>query len=173
MNIMKKFISSLLGKKAKSEQELALEGQIQTLQLDLEEREQTIANLKQELERERIGASEQVTETVQAQVERLLFEVATPVAQLLTQAHLLEVEHKPVQTRDVLAVARRIIRTLEDSGLTVVGQVGQTVSFDPDHHEPLEANIGLSSGETVTIRFVGVAYQGKFLRKAGVTRVEA
>jgi molecular chaperone GrpE (heat shock protein) len=169
---MKKLLTSLFSKKAKSEQELALEGQIQTLQLDLVEHEQTIANLKQELERERIGASEQTAETVQMQVERLLSDLATPVAQLLTQAHLLEVERKPVQARDVLAVARRLIRVLEDSGLTVVGQVGQTVSFDPDHHEPLEANIGLSSGETVAIRFVGVAYQGRFLRKAGVTRVE-
>ena len=61
-----------------------------------------------------------VTEAVQAQVEQLLADAATPVAQLLTQAHLLETEERPVQAKDALAVAKRLVRTLEDHGLAWV-----------------------------------------------------
>jgi len=147
---------------------LALEQEAQRLRLDLAEREQTSARLRQELARQRGGADARVTEAVQAQIERLLSDLSTPVAQLLTQAHLLEEEGKPVHAKDVLTVAKRLVRTLEDNGLTLEGRVGERVPFDPDHHEPLSADVSLEVGQTVTVRFVGVAYQGKVLRKAGV-----
>ena len=131
-----------------------------------------MANLKEELERQRSGASARVDEAVQAQMERLLADAAAPVAQLLTQAHLLEVEGKPVQARDVLAVAKRLVRTLEDNGLTLEGSVGETTPFDPNRHEPLSADASPAEGQPVVVRFVGVAYQGKLLRKAGVGTVE-
>lgn len=147
---------------------LELEREAQNLRLELKERERVVANLKGELERQRSGASDRVAEAVQAQVEQLLADAAAPVAQLLTQAHLLEVEGKPVQAKDVLAVAKRLVRTLEDNGLTPEGSVGETVPFDPNRHEPLSADASLKPGQPVTLRFVGVAYQGKLLRKAGV-----
>jgi molecular chaperone GrpE (heat shock protein) len=163
-----KWLGRLLGKKPADEQALALEQEAQKLRLELAEQEQTVARLKQELERQRGGASAHVTEAVQTQVEQLLTDVSTPVSQLLTQAHLLEVEGQPVQARDVLALVKRLVRTLEDRGLTLVGRVGESVPFDPDHHEPLSADVSPKSGQMVTVRFVGVAHRGKLLRKAGV-----
>ena len=147
---------------------LELEREAQNLRLELKERERVVANLKGELERQRSGASDRVAEAVQAQVEQLLADAAAPVAQLLTQTHLLEVEGKPVQAKDVLAIAKRLVRTLEDNGLTPEGSVGETVPFDPNRHEPLSADTSLKPGQPVTLRFVGVTYQGKLLRKAGV-----
>jgi molecular chaperone GrpE (heat shock protein) len=149
-----------------------LEREVQRLRLDLAEQEQLAAKMKEELERQRSSSSAHVSEAVYAQVEQLLSDVATPVAQLLTQAHLLEVEGKPVQAKDVLAVAKRLVRTLEDNGLTLEGRVGESVPFDPDHHEPLSADVSLKAGQMVTVRFVGVAYQGKLLRKAGVEQLD-
>jgi molecular chaperone GrpE (heat shock protein) len=72
----------------------------------------------------------------------------------------------------VLTVARRLVRALEDNGLTVEGSVGERVPFDPDHHEPLSADVSLQAGQMVVVRFVGVAYRGKLLRKAGVEQVD-
>jgi hypothetical protein len=63
-------------------------------------------------------------------------DVAAPVAQLFTQAHLLEVEGKPVQAKDALAVAKRLVRALE----------------------------------AVVVRFAGVSYRGRLIRKAGVEK---
>ncbi len=169
---MVKWLQALFGKKGKSEAELALEGEVQNLRLDLAEQEQLVTTLKQELERQRSESNTQVVETVHAQIEQLLTATAAPVAQLLTQAHLLEVAGKPVQARDVLAVSKRFIRILEDHGLSMEGNVGQNTSFDPDRHEPLQANTPLPPQQPVVVRFVGVAYQGKLIRKAGVTQVE-
>ena len=149
---------------------LGLEREAQSLRLELVERDQAVAHLKGELERRRSGASDRIAEAVQAQVERLLSDAAAPVAQLLTQVHLLEAERKPVQARDVLAVAKRLVRTLEDNGLTLEGSVGETVPFDPNRHEPLSADASLNCRQSVVLRFIGVAYQGKLLRKAGVEK---
>ncbi len=164
-------IRSLFGAKPVDEQVADLEREAQRLRLDLAEQEQLALQLKQELERQRSGSSAHVSEAVQAQVEQLLSDVATPVAQLLTQAHLLEVEGKPVQAKDVLAVAKRLVRVLEDNGLTLEGRVDERVLFDSNHHEPLSADVSLKPGQMVTVRFVGVAYRGKLLRKAGVEQL--
>jgi molecular chaperone GrpE (heat shock protein) len=163
-----KWLARLLGQGAADGPAIELERRSQSLRLELEERDRVIANLKAELARQRGSASAHVTEAVQVQVEGLLADVATPVAQLLTQAHLLEVEGQPVQARDVLAVAKRLVRALEDKGLTLEGRVGETVPFDPDCHELLSADAPANPGQRVVVRFVGVAYQGKLLRRAGV-----
>ncbi len=144
---------------------LEMAGELQHLRLELTEEKRTSAKLKQELERQR---SQESARLVAAQVEQLLADAAGPVSQLLTQEHLLKVEGKPVQTRDVLAVATRLIRALEDHGLTIEGSLGQTASYDPNRHEPLSADSQLKPGQNVVIRLVGVGYKGKLLRKAGV-----
>jgi molecular chaperone GrpE (heat shock protein) len=149
-------------------QVLALQRELQHLRLELQEREQVVIRLQQELERQRSGSSARFSEAVQVQLEQLLADAASPVTQLATQAHLLEIEVKPVQGSDVLAVAMRLVRLLEDYGLALVGQAGQVVSFDPNQHEPLQSGLILSAGQPVVIRFAGVSYQGKLLRKAGV-----
>jgi molecular chaperone GrpE (heat shock protein) len=150
-----------------NEQLLTLETEIQNLRLELTECDQLINKLKQQLEQQRTSENNNIDSAVQNQIEQLLTDTATPVTQLLTQAHLLE-EGKPVQAKDVLLVAKRLISTLEDNGLTIVGQVGETVSFDSNLHEPLSASTAINPGAEVVVRFAGVSYQGKVIRKAGV-----
>ena len=166
------WIRALLGK-PKDASLMDLQREAQSLRLELRERDKFIADLKEELARRRSGASARVDESVQAQVEKLLADAAAPVSQLLTQAHLLETEGHPVQTKDVMAVAKRLVRVFEDNGLELAGNVGETVRFDSNHHEPLSAGASPRPGERVVLRFVGVAYRGKLLRKAGIERVEA
>ncbi len=147
---------------------LTLERQIQNLRLELAERNQIVDKLKQELERQRTSESDHITTAVQTQVEQLLTDATAPVTQLLTQAYLLEVEGKPVQAKDVLVVAKRLIRALEDNGLTLTGSVGETVPFDSNLHDSLSASTSLAPGVPVVVKFAGVSYQGKVIRKAGV-----
>jgi molecular chaperone GrpE (heat shock protein) len=165
---MPKWLDNLLARFGTDERALALEREVQSLRLELDERDRAVTNLSEELERQRSGASARVAEAVETQVEQLLADAAAPVAQLRTQMHLLEAEGKPVQARDVLAVAKRLVRTLEDNGLGLEGSVGEAVPFDPNHHEPLSAGVALTPGQPVVLRFVGVVYRGKLLRKAGV-----
>lgn len=139
----------------------------QTLRLELTERDRLIDQLKQQLEQQRTNETNNISSAVQNQIEQLLTDTAAPITQLLTQAHIAE-QGKPVQAKDVLLVAKRLIRTLENNGLTIVHHVGETVSFDSNLHEPLRASTSISQGTEVVVKFAGVSYQSKVIRKAGV-----
>jgi len=150
------------------EQILFLQREAQGLRLELEERTRLVTVLQGDLERCRREASSQSAEAIQTRMEQLLTAAASPVVQLLTQVYLLEVEQRPIQARDVFAVARRLIRVLEDEGLALEGRVGDVSAFDPNHHEPLRGEDALTSDQSVRVRFLGVRYLGKVIRKAGV-----
>ncbi len=158
------------GPPSPDDQALTRERELQTLRLELEDRNRALANLKSELERHRNAQDARVAETVRAELERLLTNCAMPIAHLLTQAHLLEVEGKPIQAADVLVVAKRLVRTLEDYGLALDGTVGEAVVLDPDRHEPLSVDESLTPGQQVLVKFVGASYRGKIIKKAGVAR---
>jgi molecular chaperone GrpE (heat shock protein) len=166
---MPAWLDRLLGRTdgADAEGLLALRREAQDLRLQLEERSRQLTALQKERERQQADQETRAAEAVQAKVERLLAEAAGPVTQLLTQAHLLEAEGKPVQARDVLAVARRLVRVLEEEGLTLDGRPGEQVAFDPNRHAPL-AGETQSPGAAAVVRFAGVGYRGRVLRKAGV-----
>ena len=168
LSLLKKWLGQSSKPQPQSyEKLLTLERETQNLRLELTERNQLINKLKQQLEQQRTNEKNNIDSAVQNQIEQLLTDTAAPVTQLLTQAHLLD-EGKPIQAKDVLLVAKRLIRALEDNVLTVVGQVGETVSFDSNLHEPLSASSEVSSGAEVLVRFAGVSYRGKVIRKAGV-----
>ena len=150
------------------EQVIELERELQSLRLELEEQRRGAAKLKQELERQRGGETQR---QAAAQVEAMLLDAAAPVSQLQMQAHLLKVEAKPVQAGDILAVATRLVRALEDHGLTLEGHVGDTVKYNPNQHELLSVDSAVEGGQQVVIRLVGISYKGKLLRKAGVVAV--
>ncbi|MBI3945534.1 MAG: nucleotide exchange factor GrpE [Armatimonadetes bacterium] len=172
---MAKWLRGLLGggkppEAPTTEGALAAAREARALRLELEERDRALANLKGELERARAGESARVAAAVSAEWERLAADAAGPVAQLLTQARLLEAEGKPVQAKDVLAVARRLVRVLQEHGLEAVGAVGDAAAFEPNRHEPLGGEAAPAPGEGVVVRLVGIAYRGKVLRKAGVQK---
>jgi molecular chaperone GrpE (heat shock protein) len=94
---------------------------------------------------------------------------AAPAAQLALQAHLLEAEGKPVAARDMLAVARNLVRALETEGLLLEEKPGQRVAFDPNRHEPLSTETPIAVGQPALVKLPGLSFQGALLRKAGVT----
>ena len=150
------------------DRQLMSQSEIQSLRLELEAKEKIIVRLKADLERERAGAQGQVDSFVRARIQRLMQSAAGPAAQLSLQGHLLEVEGKPVTARDVLAVARNIVRALEMEGLTYDQPPGTHVVFDPNRHEPLSAERPLAAGVAAVVKLPALSLGGTLLRKAGV-----
>jgi len=149
---------------------LDLEGQSQALRLELAESQRARILLGEQLEQMRRRADAQAQERSQVRMQALLAEVAAPVSQLLTQVHLLETQGIAVESRDVLAVVKRLLQGLEAQGVTLEGEIGERAPFDPDLHEPL-GGPAPETGQPVVIRFVGLAYQDRLIHKAGVTPV--
>ena len=149
-----------------SESTLALQTELQTLRLELAERETAIATLKQDLERQRQGETSRIEAARQSAIENLFEQIAPPLSQLLTQTHLVEQQGKTVQPQDILTVTKRLIRTLETSGLTLTNAVGDTVPFNPNLHQPLSSNQEIPSGTSVVIKMPGLGYGQKNLKKA-------
>ena len=150
---------------------LALESEARRLSLELQEREKQWRELQSEAEQRTQLAEGRMREAVQTVVERFVSEAASAVAQLTTQAHLIEAQGQAVDSKDVLAVATRFVRLFEDLGLERQLAVGQTVPFDPELHEPLSAEIAIPRGQLAAVRFVAISYRGKILRKAKVEAV--
>jgi molecular chaperone GrpE (heat shock protein) len=150
------------------EARLALEARVQSLSLDLGEREASVANLREELARTRAAAASQAEAQAFDRIARLFEGLAAPAAQLHLQGHLLEVQRRPVQARDVMANARRLLVKLEDAGLRFDGELGAEAAFDPNLHQPLSGEALPAHGERVIVRIAGVAWQGRVLRRAGV-----
>jgi molecular chaperone GrpE (heat shock protein) len=151
---------------AGEETSLAYQKEMAALRLDLQASEQKIQTLRQEVERLQSRQEQILQETVALKLETLMKDLAAPASQILTQADLLENQGKAVQARDVLTVARRMVRALERAGVTFVEPVGQQVAFDPNQHTPISASTPLQAGQPAVVRFAGVSFQGKLITKA-------
>jgi len=73
-----------------------------------------------------------------------------------------------VQGRDILAIARHLVRLLQDEGLAAEGRVGEAVAFDPDRHEPLGGDMLMSPGQPAVVCLVGMTWRGRVVCRAGV-----
>jgi len=151
---------------------LSLRQQLQSARLELEARDRGLQTLSAELEALRARQDERARESAGNQLESVLKDAAVPPAQLVAQAYLLEQQGKPVQARDILNVARRLLRALEKHGLVLEGQPGAQISYDPDRHSPLSAETHLVNGQRAVVRFPGVSFGGKVLARAAVESLE-
>ena len=152
----------------KKESPQGTQNEIQSLRLELDEREKQVSQLKTELERQRREFEIRQQAGLQSGMTQLLTDLAAPLTQLRTQAHLVDVEHRTLSARDVLTVTRRLARSLEDYGLQLDDEIGAQAAFDPNLHEPLASAAALQAGQAVIVRFSRVSLNGKILRKAGV-----
>jgi molecular chaperone GrpE (heat shock protein) len=150
---------------------LELEREIQRLRLELEEKDRILNSTRHDLAVQIKGADKQTETNVRDQMERLFSDVGGPIVQLIAQDYLTNVEGKAVSTKDVLAVTNRFIKNLKNYGLDLIGSMGETLCFDPALHEPLSLDDQISKGEEVTVRILGLLFDGKVLRRAAVTRV--
>jgi len=157
---------------APAEELLALQNQLQTARLEIQEQNKKLAALQEELERARRQQEKQNQESLSNRLQALFNDLAAPVAQLLTQEYLVE-QGKPVQNRDILSVTRRLVRALEQNGLCIEHRPGEETPFDGNRHTPLNAAQTIVAGQPVIVRFAAIAYQGRILYKAGVEEKKA
>lgn len=147
---------------------LRLESELQESRLEVERLEQALGQLRTEVARTRDQAAEDGRLRADADMQRLVTVIGTPVVQLLTQDHLHRGGTVPVRVGDVLAVGARLVRALREVGVETVGETGRTEPYDPHRHDPLSAATVPAVGIPVTVRVVGLSYQGRIVRKAGV-----
>jgi molecular chaperone GrpE (heat shock protein) len=150
---------------------LAAESELQQLRLDLNQSQHRVAQLQADLTRQGREQDDALNEKLQVQLEELLTPLATPLKQLLTQQHLIEVQGKELSVKDLLATSRHIWQGLAPVGLEAFEPIGQVVAFDPDRHQLLSQATSLGRGAAVKVRIAGITLKGKVLKAAAVEPV--
>lgn len=161
-------LKSLFRKKQDTEPIMQLEREVQSLRTMLEEQDKVVAKLRKDLNQQQSEAEFRAKEFIQAKFEELMTDVAPLITQIHTQAYLVEAKNRPINIRDVIIIAKQYESVFQKRGLRIEGYVGEITSFDADHHRSLKKDMRLMDAEPVVVRFVGVAYRGKLLSKAGV-----
>ena len=159
-------------KKLSSQSIIELQGKLQEIRLDLIEKEKIITHLKQENDRISRSVEQQIDEKYNQGIEKIFVDLSTPVTHLLTQVYLIEDAGMQVQEKDILAASKRLVQGLFSAGLETIGQLGEVVPYNSINQMALGVESTLKEGDRVVIRFVGLKYRGKILRKTLVEKIE-
>ncbi len=165
------FFKNLLASKTKLEEAqkriIELEAAVQTLKLDLEDAAKERHDLKETLSLQNKKQESELKGMLSGKTEKLLSELAAPLAQLATQSHL--AKSRELKAKDVLAVSMRLVESLEQFGLKLEGEIGQSVDFDCCRHESLSLSAPPpDEGRPVIISMPGVSFENKLLKKIAV-----
>lgn len=147
-----------------------LDIELQSVRLEFEEERKVHSRIAQDFANYRTKSETATNEEIDRQLEKMFLDISGSVVQLMTQDYLLNKSGKPVQVKDVLNVSSSIVKTLVRHGMETVGKVGEETQFDLNSHEPISVDEAISANENVIIRMVGIAYKGKILRRASVSK---
>ncbi|WP_168801704.1 nucleotide exchange factor GrpE [Glycomyces buryatensis] len=153
---------------ADDERVLLLESELQRARLELEDRDLRIARMRSEAAAVRDRVGDEIKRQSRESTERIVGAMAVPLTQFLMQAHLHDSGTAEVKVDDVVEVGRRLMRVLRGAGIDQVGTIGAPEPFDPDRHDPLSTSQTPEPGRPVVVRVVGLSFQGRVLRKAGI-----
>ena len=152
---------------------LEFESALQSAKLDLEEKDEQIDRLQQELKRSSQKQESTIRGVVSNQMEQLFQEASAPVAQLATQAHLINAEGRALMGKDVVPVAMRLVRCLETAGLRLEGVIGSEENFNSERHDLTSLNDEVNEGSPVVVRMPAVIFGEQVLRKMAVLPASA
>jgi len=165
---MANWFKSLFRKEHETYQSDQLQRDTQSLRSMLEDQDKVIAQLTRELQKLRSESEIRAQKSTQVLIEKFIADVSSSITKLNSQIFVVEEQNRPLNVREVLAVAKQFITIFQKYGLRLEGYVGEITPFNPDHHSSLSKDVPIDQEEPVVVRFVGVAYRGKLLRKAGV-----
>lgn len=134
---------------------LTLQAENQQLKLALEQAQAQTRRLQDNLARQKEAADAGQAAAVRAGTAALLAELAHPAAQFLTQIYLAE-QGKTLHPQDALAVARRMLRVLQNAGVEIREAVNTQTEYNPDCHQSLNADASLQPGQAVVVRTPGL-----------------
>lgn len=143
------------------------QNEVQSLRLELEAARKELERTRTELETLRFTSQRYSQDQADDRLEQLFSELSTSVAQLAVQRSLHD-KGTELKQRDLLAVSGRMLEGLKSAGLMLEGEPGEEALFSPDHHQPLSLETALKAGQPVRIRFPGVSFRGRWLKKAMV-----
>lgn len=150
-----------------------VENLLQRFRREHSEDQTVVMRLRAEIDRLKREQNTLKEESVLTAYQSLFTDLSSPISQLLLQLHLSGNQDNSLTAADVLVHVKRLVGSLEQHGLTVVGQPDEIQRFDPNVHEPINQRFQPAPGEPVRIRFPAISYQGSFLRKSAVDSVEA
>ena len=136
--------------------------------MDLEDRDQKIARMRQEFEQLQSRAASDRAGAGSAELAALAKRLAPLLSQLPTLRALHE-SGKEVRTADLFTLFAKLEKLLAETGLTPVGAVGEICPFDPRYHQRMSGS-DVGDGVPVRVRFVGYRFQEAVLLKAMVSR---
>ena len=170
---MGNWLKALIGGGSEPAQVGSLDQQreLQSLRLELAQRDQEIAGLQREIARIRDRSDELAQTTSQAQLEPLLTDLSRLVGLLLalTADRGMSAEDDSAQLANVADIVKQLPQVMQDCGWQPVGHVGEVTVFDPNLHTPLAQDESPKPVQPVMVRWPGGAYAGHVLWRAGIT----
>jgi hypothetical protein len=149
---------------------LDLERELQYIKLEQEETKSLLLATTHDLNLQNKQAAESKDREIRDRFKSLFQDLSGPIAQLLTQDHIQNVQGKTLNAKDVQAISNRLIQGLRNHGLEISEEVGSVVLFNETKHEPLTLDDTIEEGDQVIVRMCAVSFEGKVLRRAAVSK---
>lgn len=141
------------------------------LEMDVHDRDQQIARLRQEFALQSQQAQQAVAHAGNSELESLAKRVAPLLAQLTTLQALAD-GGREIRAADVLKLAGKIKQVFLDAGLNPLGQPGEVCPFDAQIHQRMSGG-DVQQGVPVKVRFEGYRFREAVIVKALVSREQA
>ena len=148
-----------------------LRNRVASLELDLRQKDEEIAALREEYERLRQHGERERDGAASAGFDALARRLAPLLSQLATMESMSGGEHAP-RLEDVLKLFDMLERVLTENGLVRIGKVGEATIFDSQFHQRI-GGAEVDDGDMIRVRFVGYRLGENVLLKAMVSRAEA
>ena len=144
-----------------------LRNRVASLELDLRQKDDEIAALREEYERLREQGERERGHAASAGFDALARRLAPLLAQLATMEALAGGERAP-RLEDVFKLFDMLEKVLADDGLARIGAVGEETTFDSRWHQRI-GGAEVDDGDRVRVRFVGYRMGESVLLKTMVS----
>jgi molecular chaperone GrpE (heat shock protein) len=145
-----------------------LRNRVASLELDLRQKNDEIAALREEYERLREQGERERDSAASAAFDALARRLAPLLAQLATMESMAASERAP-RLEDVFKLFDMLEKALAGEGLERIGAVGEEAIFDARWHQRI-GGAEVDDGDRVRVRFVGYRIGDNVLLKAMVSR---
>ena len=144
-----------------------LRNRVASLELDLRQKDDEIAALREEYERLREQGGRERERAASAGFDALARQLAPLLSQLATMQALAGGERAP-RLEDVFKLFEMLERVLAGHGLARIGEVGDETAFDARWHQRI-GGAEVDDGDPIRVRFVGYRMGENVLLKAMVS----
>ena len=150
---------------------LELQSEISGLQLNIAELKNELSNQQVLLANAEKIRQDSINETVDAKMQKLFGELASPLSQLALLQSLFA-EGKEVKTANIFKLLVRIESALTEKGLLKLHEVNEICLYDATIMDPIKSGITFATGEKIRVRLPGYSFKGNYLCKSLIDKTE-